>query len=61
MILKDYDIVSLYHARNERAIEITQRQYGKYCHTVSMNILRSEPDAEECVNDTWVAALGVSP
>ena len=61
MILHDFEIVALYHARDEQAIEISQRQYGKYCHTISMNILNSYPDAEECVNDTWVAAWNSMP
>ena len=61
MILNDFEIVSLYHARKEEAVEITQRQYGTYCHTVSMNILHSPPDAEECVNDTWLAAWNTMP
>ena len=61
MNLYDHEIVALYHARDEQAIEISQKQYGKYCHTVSMNILHSEPDAEECVNDTWVAAWNTMP
>ena len=61
MILNDFEIVSLYHARNQQAVEITQKQYGTYCHTVSMNILNSQPDAEECVNDTWVAAWNTMP
>jgi RNA polymerase sigma-70 factor (ECF subfamily) len=61
MILRDHEIVALYHARDERAIEVSQRQYGRYCHTVSMNILNSHPDAEECVNDTWVAAWNTMP
>ena len=61
MIRNDHEIVALYHARDEQAIEISQRQYGRYCHTVSMNILNSPPDAEECVNDTWVAAWNSMP
>lgn len=61
MILKDFEIVALYHARDERAIEVSQKQYGRYCHTVSMNILRSQPDAEECVSDTWPAAWNTMP
>ena len=61
MILDDFEIVSLYHARNEQAVEVTEKQYGQYCRTVSMNILHSEPDAEECVNDTWVAAWNTMP
>ena len=61
MILYDHEIVDLYHARDEYAIEVSQKQYGTYCHTVSMNILNSPPDAEECVNDTWVAAWHSMP
>ena len=61
MIRNDHEIVALYHARDEEAIEISQRQYGRYCYTVSMNILHSPPDAEECVNDTWVAAWNSMP
>ena len=57
----DHDIVSLYHARNEQAVEITQRKYGSYCHAVSMNVLHSHPDAEECVNDTWLKAWNTMP
>ena len=56
MKLTDHEIVSLYHARNEQAIAASQKQYGNYCHTVSMNILNSKPDAEECVNDTYLQA-----
>ena len=61
MKLTDHEIVSLYHARNEQAIAACQKQYGNYCHTVSMNILNSKPDAEECVNDTWMAAWNTMP
>ena len=52
--MNDQDIIDLYFARNERAIAETERQYGKACMQVSMNILDSRPDAEECVNDTYL-------
>ena len=61
MILHDHEIVDLYHARDEYAIEVSQKQYGAYCHTVSMNILNSPPDAEECVNDTYLKAWNTIP
>ena len=61
MTLQDHEIVALYHARDEQAIAHSQRQYGHYCHTVAMNILNSPPDAEECVNDTWVSAWNSMP
>lgn len=61
MQLQDHEIVALYHARDEKAIHHSQQQYGRYCHTVAMNVLNSPPDAEECVNDTWLAAWNSMP
>ncbi|MBE6653364.1 MAG: sigma-70 family RNA polymerase sigma factor [Ruminococcaceae bacterium] len=61
MFLQDHEIVALYHARDEKAIEHSQRQYGPYCQTVAMNILNSTADADECVNDTWLAAWNSMP
>ena len=60
-ILSDADIVSLYLARDESAIEHTARVYGHYCLSVAMNILNSPPDAEECVNDTWLKTWNSIP
>ncbi len=59
--LTDADIVALYLARNEAAIEHTARIYGHYCLSVAMNILNSEPDAEECVNDTYLKTWNSIP
>lgn len=59
--MKDYEIVELYWQRNENAISESQDQYGNYCMAVSLNILNSRPDAEECVNDTWVRAWNSMP
>ena len=52
--MKDQDIIELYFARDERAIAETDKSYGRVCMQVSMNILNSRPDAEECVNDTYL-------
>ena len=54
--LTDAEIVALYLSRNEAAIEHTDRNYGAYCMSVAMNILNNRPDAEECVNDTYLRA-----
>ena len=54
--LTDAEIVALYLSRNEAAIDHTDRNYGAYCMSVAMNILQSHPDAEECVNDTYLQA-----
>ncbi|MBE6558531.1 MAG: sigma-70 family RNA polymerase sigma factor [Ruminococcaceae bacterium] len=59
--MDDRDIVSLYFERDEAAIAECERAYGQYCRTVAMGILDNPSDAEECVNDTWVAAWGSIP
>ena len=59
--LTDADIVALYLARDESAIEHTARIYGHYCLSVAMNILNSQPDAEECVNDTYLKTWNSIP
>ena len=59
--LPDEDIVNLYFERSEEAIAACQVKYGKSCHTVAYNILHSDEDAEECVNDTWLRAWNSIP
>ncbi len=58
---QDEAIVALYFARDERAIEETARHYGAACMRVSMDILSSRPDAEECVNDTYLKTWNSIP
>ncbi len=57
----DAAIVELYFARNERAISETHARYGGACMQVSMGILNSRPDAEECVNDTYLETWNSIP
>ncbi len=57
----DEDILDLYFARDERAIQETHNRYGRVCMKVSMGILFSHPDAEECVNDTYLEAWNRIP
>ena len=59
--MEDLHIIELYFARDEEAIRHTADKYGPYCTAVSMSILHSEPDAEECVNDTWLKTWNSIP
>ena len=52
--MEDRHIVELYLQRNERAIAETHAKYGRYCHYIAYNILSSNEDAEEIVNDTYL-------
>ena len=59
--MQDHDIIELYFARNESAIDETRKKYGKYCMRVAMNIVKDLGDAEECVSDTYLAAWNTIP
>lgn len=55
------EIIALYNARDEKAIQRTADALGAYCHTVAYNILGNAEDAEECVNDTYLAVWNAIP
>ena len=59
--MDDTQIVELYWARKESAIEETAAKYGSYCRSIAGNILSNHDDAEECVNDTWLGAWNSMP
>lgn len=59
--MEDQAIIALYLAREERALEETDRKYGSYCWTIANNILRNREDTEECVNDTYLKAWNAIP
>ncbi|MBQ3027795.1 MAG: sigma-70 family RNA polymerase sigma factor [Lachnospiraceae bacterium] len=59
--MDDTQIVELYWARKESAIEETAAKYGSYCRSIAHNILNNQDDAEECVNDTWLGAWNSMP
>ena len=59
--MEDSQIIDLYWQRSDRAIEETDRKYGRYCHAIAFNVCPSREDAEECVNDTWLQAWNRMP
>jgi len=59
--MHDNDILELYMARDESAIEETSLKYGNYCKKVAMNILGQQEDSDECVNDAYLAAWNSIP
>ena len=54
--MQDDQIVELYRQRDEAAIKETAQKYGSYCYRIAYDILHSEQDAEECVNDVYMRA-----
>ena len=59
--MDDTKIVDLYWARNEKAIDESDKKYGRMLRSLSRSLLSSNEDAEECVNDTYLDAWGAMP
>ena len=59
--MEDGQILDLYWARSESAIAETAAKYGGYCYTIAIHILTNNEDAEESVNDTYLAAWNAIP
>ena len=59
--MDDIRIIDLFLARNEQAIEETDRKYGRLCFGIANRILDKKEDSEECVNDTYLAAWNSMP
>ena len=51
--MEDLQIMDLYLARDEQAIQETANKYGPLCYKIARNVLYSAEDSEECVNDTY--------
>jgi len=59
--MTDKEIVGLYWAREEKAIEQTKLKYEIYLMKMSYNILNDKEDSQEAVNDTYLAAWNSMP
>ena len=60
-VLTDGEIVSLFFSRDENAIQKTEQKYGKLFRSISRNILDSDEDVEECINDTYLKLWNAIP
>lgn len=58
---EDFEIIELYWARSESAVQETDEKYGAKLHTLSGRILPDAEDAKECVNDTYLGAWNAMP
>lgn len=54
--MDDEEIIELYLARNETAINMTSEKYGKKLRFLAYKIVGDMPEAEECENDTYLKA-----
>ena len=59
--MEDREIIALFEARSEQAIEELGKKHGRYVSQVALNILHDAWYAEEAVNDTYLAAWNTIP
>lgn len=59
--MEDQLIIKLFFERSENAIAELSNKYEKLCKTLAYHILKNEQDAEECVNDAYLAAWNTIP
>ena len=52
--MTDQQIISLFQARDERAVTALSEKYQKTCMHIARSHLRTQEDAEECVNDVML-------
>ena len=54
-MITDENIIELFFARSEQGMRELDIKYGKVFHNLSYHIVGSRQDAEECVNDAYLA------
>ena len=59
--MTDEEIIHLFFERSEQAIGALAEKHGGAVARVARNILGSEQDVEECVNDTYLAVWNAIP
>lgn len=59
--MDDAAIIRLFFERSEEAVRQLEARYGAACRKLAQNILGPAGDAEECVNDAYLAAWNAIP
>ncbi len=59
--MNDSQIVDIYLMREEAAITYTSEKYGSRLYSLAYGIVNDSQTAEECENDTYLAAWNAIP
>lgn len=59
--MDDRKIIDLFFSRSERAVSECEEKYGRYLYATAKNILGSDEDAKEAVNDAYLTAWNNIP
>ena len=60
-MLSDAEIVELLWQRSESGLSRIEGKYNRFCLGLAMNLLGRKEDAEECVNDVYLAVWNTIP
>lgn len=60
-LLTDEQLIELFWLREEKAIQETDKKYGKFLFNIAYNILHDRLDCEECQNDTYLGVWNAIP
>ncbi len=59
--MQDCQIAEPYWSRSEDAIAVTDPKYGRMLFVISVRLVPTAEDAQECVNDTYLSARNSMP
>ena len=59
--ISDTELIKLYLARNDMAVRLTMKKYGRRLLHFTLGFLGDKRDAEECVNDAYLKAWDSIP
>ena len=59
--VEDAQIIDLFWQRDEAALDEVAKKYGRFCLSIAKRVQRDTQDAQECVNDTYLAAWNAIP
>lgn len=59
--MEDHKIIDLFFLRSEMAVTELEKKYGTVCKKLAFHILNNQEDAEECVNDAYLAVWSKIP
>lgn len=59
--MEDREIIAMLWQRKEDALAALAEKFGHRLQRLAKNILLNEPDAQECVNDTYLAVWDTVP
>lgn len=58
---EDAEIVEMLWQRSQEGLPWVERKYKHLCYRIAMNLLGQHEDAEECVNDVYLAVWDTIP